>query len=90
MDGSIMSAPRSVWVGVQVGERLILLICESCQRPLEDASVSGGVTYSYFAHTEGRVGFEFRVGRREGGCCGVLRGTFVSWHLKMDLDWGLN
>lgn len=53
MDGSIMSAPRSVWVGAQVGGRLILLICESCQRPLEDASVSGRVTYSYNAHTEG-------------------------------------
>ena len=53
MDGSIMSVARSVWVGVQVGGRLILLICESCQRPPEDASVSGRVTYSYNAHTEG-------------------------------------
>lgn len=44
---------RSVWVGAQVGGRLILLICESCQRPLEDESVSGRVTYSYNPHTEG-------------------------------------
>lgn len=53
MDGSIMSVARSVWVGAQVGGRLILLICESCQRSLEDESVSGRVTYSYNAHTEG-------------------------------------
>lgn len=54
--GSIMSVLRSVWVWVQVGGRLILLICESCQRPLEDASVSGRVTYSYIVHTrEGRI-----------------------------------
>lgn len=45
-------------VAIRVGggagwRRLILLICESCQRPLEDASVSGRVTYSYNVHTEG-------------------------------------
>lgn len=60
MDGSIMSAEQSVWVGAQVEGRLILLICESCQRPLEDESVSGRVTYSYSVHAEG--GLEFRAG----------------------------
>lgn len=49
-----MSGALPMWVGAQVGGRLILLICESCQRPLEDASVSGRVTYSYTACTEGR------------------------------------
>lgn len=54
---------------VQVGGRLILLICESCQRPLEDASVSGRVTHSSSAHAWGG-GFKFRVG--EGGGGGVV------------------
>lgn len=60
-DGSIKSAARSMWVGAQVGGRVILLICESCQRPLEDESLSGRVTYSDNTHTW-RVGFKFRVG----------------------------
>lgn len=80
VDGSIMSVLRSVWVGVQVGGRLILLICDSCQRPLEEASVRGRVTYSYTAHTrEGRIQVQGCVA--EGGCWGVLQGAFVSWDL---------
>lgn len=83
MDGSIMSAARSVWVGAQVGGRLILLICESCQRPLEDASVSGRVTYSYSVRTEGGSDSSSGFGGRGGaggvaGCYGVLQGAFVS------------
>lgn len=74
-DGSIKSAARSMWVGAQVGGRVILLICESCQRPLEDESLSGRVTYSDNTHTW-RVGFKFRVGGV--GCHGVLQGAFVS------------
>lgn len=50
-----------MWVGAQVGGRVILLICESCQRPLEDESLSGRVTYSDNTHTW-RIGFKFRVG----------------------------
>lgn len=37
--------------GQQVGGRVIPLICESCQSPLEDESLSGRVTYSDSAHT---------------------------------------
>lgn len=58
------------------------MICESCQRPLEDASVSGRVTYSYIAHTEGGSDSSSGLGGgRRGvgvGCYGVLQGAFVS------------
>lgn len=84
-------------MGAQVGERLILLICESCQRPLEDASVSGRVTYSYTAHCTGggsdsSSGFFFFFGREVGvvGCYGVLQGAFVRYGLKTDVDWEIN
>lgn len=60
-----MSVAQSVWVGAQVGGRLILLICESCQRSLEDESVRGRVMYSYNAHTEG--GSDSSSGLRRGG-----------------------
>lgn len=87
-DGSIKSAARSMWVGAQVGGRVILLICESCQRPLEDESLSGRVTYSDNTHTW-RVGFKFRVGGGVG-CHGVLQGAFVSGDLLMNLNWETN
>lgn len=80
-----------MWVGAQVGERLILLICESCQRPLEDASVSGRVTYSYTVHTGG--GSDSSSGLRgwgESRCYGALQGAFVSYDLEMDADWEIN
>lgn len=72
MDGSIMSAAQSVWVGAQVEGRLILLICESCQRPLEDESVSGRVTYSYNAHAEGGSDSSSGLGKGWGGGFGWL------------------
>lgn len=60
-----MSVEHRCGRGRRLEGRLILLICESCQGPQEDASVSGRVTYSYNLHTEGG-GFKFRVGGWRG------------------------
>lgn len=61
------------WVGVvrvsvcggggQAGVRVILLICESCQRPLVGESSSGGVANSDSTHAEGGSGLSL-------GCVG--------------------
>ena len=93
MDGSIMSVAQPVWVGAQVGGRLILLICESCQRSLEDESVRGRVMYSYNAHTEGGSDSSSGLWRWGGGavgCYSVLQGAFVSSDPVLGLDWEIN
>lgn len=48
------------------GAGVILLICESCHRPLEDESLSGRVMYSDNAHTEGGSDFSSRRGMGGG------------------------
>lgn len=62
VDGGIMCVERSMWGGAGV----ILLICESCQRPLEDESLSGRVMYSENVHTEGGSDFSSRGGNGWG------------------------
>lgn len=77
-----MSVLPSVRVWVQVGGRLILLICESRQRPLEDASVSRGVTYTYIVRTrEGRIQVQGCVAETTytGSIC------FLGSHVDLDL-----
>lgn len=54
------------------GAGVILLICESCQRPLEDESLSGRVMYSDNGHTEGGILVH------AGEWVGVRQGAFVS------------
>lgn len=84
-----MSVAPSVWVGAQIGGRLILLICESCRRPLEDASVSGRVTYSYTVHTEGGSGSSSRFGGVKGGdLYRILLRAIL--HLNMYFNWEVN
>lgn len=61
MEESITSAAGCGWVG-----GVILLICEPCQRPLEDESLSGRVTYSDNVHTEG--GWDLSSGLGWGWC----------------------
>lgn len=78
MDGSIMSVAPSVCVGAQIGGGLILLICESCRRPQEDASASGRLTYSYTAHTQGMSGSSSWLGEGGGGAGGVE--VALLWH----------
>lgn len=46
----------------EAGARVILLICESCQRPLAGESLSGGVTYSDNTHAEGESGLSLEFG----------------------------
>lgn len=66
------------WVGVgvhvsgevgggQAGARVILLICEWCQRPLAGESLSGGVTYSDNTHAEPGSGLSLELGGLWGG-----------------------
>lgn len=84
-----MSVAPSVWVGAQIGGRLILLICESCRRPLEDASVSGRVTYSYTVHTEGGSSSSSQFGGVKGGdSYRILLRAIL--HLNMDFNWEVN
>lgn len=79
---------RSVWAGAQVGGRLILLICESCQRPLEDESVSGRVTYSY-SSSPGEAATQVQ-GREASAAAASCRGAFVPRDLVMDPAWEIN
>lgn len=53
--------------GGQAGARVILLICESCQRPLAGESLSGGVTYSDKTLAERGSGLSLELGGFGGG-----------------------
>lgn len=81
-----------------MGGRVILLICESCRRPLEDESLSGRVTYSDNVHTEGGSDLSSGLGVGGGVCVwgwgwGVVMLSYRELffpEILMDLNWEIN
>lgn len=59
-------------VGGQAGARVILLISESCHRPLVGESLSGGVTFTDNKHAVGGGGGGGGSGLSLGGVGGSL------------------